>query len=155
MCKRQLRACCAGESLLEWRQSAASLTETEDDGISDKFKDVSSKRHSRQKMRPHLSTSISLACPPASPLARGVSPSWLLSCFTFFTSSFTGLSSGFLCNTQQESNEAHQYSYTSSMQVKKNKKNLTFFLTRWEMSETGAVEVLPLEVDVLLICLED
>lgn len=37
------------------------------------------------------------------------------------------------------------------MQVKK---NLTFFLTRWEMSETAAVEVLPLEVDVLLICLE-
>lgn len=33
-------------------------------------------------------------------------------------------------------------------------KNLTFFLTRWEMSETAAVEVLPLEVDVLLICLE-
>lgn len=32
------------------------------------------------------------------------------------------------------------------MQVKK---NLTFFLTRWEMSETAAVEV-----DVLLICLE-
>uniref|UniRef100_A0A668VDM6 Uncharacterized protein n=1 Tax=Oreochromis aureus TaxID=47969 RepID=A0A668VDM6_OREAU len=56
-------------------------------------------------MRPHLSTSISLACPPASPLARGVSPS-------------------FLCNTQ------------------------------WEMSETGAVEVLPLEVDVLLICFQ-
>lgn len=48
-CKRQLRACCAGESLLERRQSAASLTETEDDGISDKFKVVSGKRHSRQK----------------------------------------------------------------------------------------------------------